>query len=79
MKANKIQSLIHTLRILDQSLAWYKDYGKVEIETAEDTIYVKMDLDEAHLVLSGMSDYDAKIVDSWGDIATITISIKDPQ
>ena len=76
MKANNIQKLIHTLKVLDQSLAWYKEYGEVEIETAEDSIYVKMNLDDSYLVLSEMADYNAKIVDSYGDTATIILDIK---
>ena len=73
MKTNDLAKLAKTLEALQRSLQWVED---VELETFDSTLQVKMPLDETYLVLSGMADFNARLVDSFGDTGTIRMEIK---
>ena len=75
MKIKDLNKLADLTAALSRALSDYK--GKLEIETFEDNVHLKMDLDEAYLVLSGMDVYDARIVDSYNGIVTIALSLEE--
>ena len=75
MKANDLKKLVELTGALSRALSDYE--GDVNIETFETSVHLKMDLDESYLVLSGLADYDARIVDSYNGIVTIALTLKE--
>ncbi len=75
MKIENLDKLADTIKALKRSLT-YATQGSISLETFSDKLHIKMIRNEAFLVLSGLVDYDAKIIDEYKNTVTIQINVK---